>query len=101
MSHFQVLQIGDTVIGGPIGVATGLAVGSIYYDNHSVLKDAFSGEFNQSRAEALVAQVNRASRRYAVQMAFDVIAAFPEAMEKFLEFVGSRTNLPLLINSTD
>jgi len=101
MSNMHAITIGDSVIGGPFGVATGLVVGSIFYDNHSVVIDAFSGEFDQPRAEALVDQVNRMNRRYAVQMAFDVIAASPEAMERFLEFVGSRTRLPLLINSTD
>lgn len=101
MSNLHPIKIGDASIGGDFGVATGLVVGSIFYDNHSVVTNAFCGEFNHSRAEALVDQVNRVSRRYAVQMAFDVIAASPEAMEKFLEFVGSRTKLPLLINSTD
>lgn len=101
MSNYHAIKIGDAVIGGPFGGTTGLVVGSIFYDNHSVVTDAFKGDFDPARAEFLVDQVNRLSRRYAVSMAFDVIAASPEAMERFLEFVGSRTSLPLLINSTD
>lgn len=101
MPNYHPIEIGDAVIGGGFGATTGLAVGSIFYDNHSIVIDAFSGNFNRTKAEALVDQANLMCQRYAVQMAFDVIAASPEAMEKFLEFVGSRTKLPLLINSTD
>lgn len=101
MTKFHVLKIGDTTIGGPMGSTTGLAVGSIFYDKHSVVSDPFSGEFNESRATELVDSVNKLSKRYGVQMAFDIIAASPEAMERFLEFVSARTTLPLLINATE
>ena len=101
MANFHVLKIGDTTIGGPMGATTGLAVGSIFYDKHSLVSDPFAGEFDENRAADLVDRVNKLSKRYGVQMAFDIIAASPEAMERFLEFVSARTNLPLFINATE
>ena len=101
MANFHVLKIGDTTIGGPMGATTGLAVGSIFYDKHSLVADPFAGEFDENRAAELVDRVNKLSKRYGVQMAFDIIAASPEAMERFLEFVSARTNLPLFINATE
>lgn len=101
MADYQVLKIGNATIGGPLGSATGLVVGSIFYDNHSVVSDAFEGEFDESRAATLVDRVNKLAEKYGLQMAFDVIAASEEAMERFLEFVSARTTLPLLINATD
>ena len=101
MAEYHPIKIGDMTIGGPFGSKTGLAVGSIFYDKHSIVTDSFTGEFDLHRAEALVHRVNALSERYGVQMGFDVIASTAEAMEKFLEFVGSRTRLPLLINATE
>jgi tetrahydromethanopterin S-methyltransferase subunit H len=101
LTDYQVLKIGNATIGGPLGSATGLVVGSIFYDKHSIVSDAFGGEFDESRAAILVDQINKLAERYGVQMAFDVIAAAPEAMERFLEFVSTRTTFPILINATD
>lgn len=101
MADYHLLKIGQATIGGPLGSSTGLIVGSIFYDKHSLVSDAFDGEFDEIRAAELVERVNKLAERYGVQMAFDVIAASEEAMERFLEFVSARTSLPILINSTD
>ncbi len=101
MANFHVLKIGDTIIGGPMGSSTGLVVGSIFYDNHSLVSDPFAGKFDEKRTAELVDRVNKLRKRYGTQMAFDIIASSPEAMERFLEFVSMRTTLPLLINATD
>lgn len=101
MTDYHVLKIGKTTIGGPLGSSTGLVVGSIFYDKHSIVTEAFDGEFDEARAAELIDRVNKLAVRYGIQMAFDVIAASDEAMERFLAFVTPRTDLPLLINSTD
>ncbi|GAB6174110.1 hypothetical protein JCM15765_35880 [Paradesulfitobacterium aromaticivorans] len=101
MGDYHVLKIGNATIGGTLGSTTGLVVGSIFYDKHTIVSDPFAGEFNEARAALMVDRVNKLSKRYGVQMAFDVIAASPEAMERFLEFVSVRTSLPLLINATE
>lgn len=101
MGDYHVLKIGSATIGGPLGATTGLVVGSIFYDKHSLVREPFTGEFDEARAALLVDRVNRLNKQYGVQMAFDVIAASPEAMQRFLEFVGARTSLPLLINATE
>ncbi len=100
MIHHEVV-VGPATIGGPLGSSTGLLVGSIFYDKHSIVTDEWVGEFHEERASALIERVNALSVRYGHQMAFDVIAAAEEAMEKYLAFVASRTELPILINATD
>jgi tetrahydromethanopterin S-methyltransferase subunit H len=101
LGDYHPVKIGDVTIGGPLGATTGLVVGSIFYDKHSIVSDPFGGEFDTHRAALLVDRVNTLSERYGVQMGFDVIAASPEAMGRFLEFVSGRTRLPLLINSAE
>jgi len=95
------LKIGNATIGGPLGSHTGLLCGSIFYDKHSLVTDAFAGTFDQKRAERLVNKVNTLSERYGVQMCFDVIAASPEAMDTFLRFVSERSSLPMMINASE
>jgi tetrahydromethanopterin S-methyltransferase subunit H len=95
------LKIGPTTIGGPLGSHTGLLCGSIFYDKHSLVSDAFAGEFDAERAERLVAKVNGLGERYGVQMCFDVIAASPKAMDRFIRFVAERTKLPMMINASE
>lgn len=95
------IKLGKVRIGGPFGATTGLMVGSIFYDKHSIVEDAFAGSFNAERAHALLERVNRTGQTYAMQMALDVIAASPEAMDKFLRFVAMNTDYPMLINSSE
>lgn len=95
------VHVGDTVIGGPFGAHTGLLVGSIFYDGHSLVGDALAGTFDEDRAGTLVGRIEDLGRRYGVQMALDVIAASPESMSRCLEFVARRSVLPMLINATE
>jgi tetrahydromethanopterin S-methyltransferase subunit H len=101
MSTYHEIKLGKVTIGGPLGGRTGMLVGSIFYDKHSIVKDAFAGEFDATRAEGLIKRVNETHLRYGVQMALDVIAASEEAMDKYLRFVAPRTDLPILINATE
>ncbi|MFN8629252.1 MAG: tetrahydromethanopterin S-methyltransferase subunit H [Chloroflexota bacterium] len=95
------VQLGEATIGGPFGATTGLLVGSIFYDGHSVVHDALAGTFDEARAAVLVERLDAARLRYGVQMALDVIAASSMAMERYLEFLAPRTGVPLLINATE
>ena len=95
------ISVGDATIGGPHGLHTGLLVGSIFYDKHSIVSDAFAGEFDAERAGELLDRKTALAKEYGVQMAVDVIAASEEAMEIFLPFVAARTPLPILLNATE
>lgn len=95
------LTIGNATIGGPLGSRPGLLVGSLFYDKHSVVKDAFAGEFDEERAAALLAKATDAAERTGTQIAIDVIAASPEAIMKFLPFVADNCPLPMMINTSE
>lgn len=95
------IQLGPVRIGGSLGSRTGLLCGSIFYDKHSLVSDAFAGEFDEARADQAIAKVNALASRYGVQMCFDVIAASAVAMDRYLRFVSSRTPLPMMINASE
>ena len=95
------LTIGNATIGGPLGSRSGLLVGSIFYDKHSVVKDAFEGAFDEERAGALLKTATLAARRNGVQIVIDVIAASATAVAQFLPFVAENCPLPMMINSSE
>jgi tetrahydromethanopterin S-methyltransferase subunit H len=95
------IQIGDATIGGPLGSRTGLLVGSLFYDKHSVVHDAMAGDFDRERAGALLKNATDAARRYGVQIAIDVIAASEDAVREFIPFVAENCPLPFMINASE
>lgn len=101
MKTLQELSIGNATIGGPLGSRSPLLVGSLFYDKHSVVKDAFAGEFDEDRARELLRKADEAAVSHGVQIAIDVIAASPEAMRIFLPFVAENSALPMMINSSE
>ena len=101
MAQGRALHIGNGTIGGPLGSHTGLIVGSIFYDNHSLISDATKGIFDEQKAVGLIERVNGLADQYGVQMDFDVIGSDPDAFAKFIRFVAERTRLPLLLNATE
>lgn len=101
MTAMHQVTIGNATIGGPLGSRSGLLVGSIFYDKHSVVTDAFAGTFDEQRAATLLERATTWAQRCGVQMAIDVIAASPEAITAFLPFVGARTPLPMMINASE
>lgn len=101
MTAMHQVTIGNATIGGPLGSRSGLLVGSIFYDKHSVVTDAFAGTFDEQRAATLLERATTWAQRCGVQMAIDVIAASPEAITAFLPFVGARTPMPMMINASE
>ena len=101
MGSVREIRVGNATLGGAFGARSGLLAGSIFYDRHSIVEDGRAGVFDQQRAADLLALVDRCARRYGTQMAVDVVAPTPEAMERYFAFTVQRTSLPLLINATD
>jgi tetrahydromethanopterin S-methyltransferase subunit H len=95
------LQLGGRRIGGAFGTRPPFLAGSVFYDKHSVVNDPLAGVFDERRAGVLVDQLAALEERYGVTQAVDVVAATPQAMERYLVFVLRRTQLPVMINATD
>jgi tetrahydromethanopterin S-methyltransferase subunit H len=95
------IDLGHACIGGAFGARPPLLVGSMFYDRHSIVRDPLRGVFDEPAAAALLDDMQVVAQRYAVPVAVDVVAASAEAMERYLTFVLSRTDLPVFINATE
>jgi len=91
-------EIGKVKIGGLPGERPTVLIGSIFYNKHSILKDEAKGEFDKEKAEELIKLQEEFSDKTGNPHMLDVVGSTPEAMRKFLDFVSSKTDSPLLLD---
>ncbi|MBS7648176.1 MAG: tetrahydromethanopterin S-methyltransferase subunit H [Candidatus Bathyarchaeia archaeon] len=92
------LVIGDVKIGGLPGSRPTVLIGSIFYNKHRIVKNQETGEFDREEAERVINEQEEFSNKTGNQSMLDVVGSTPVAMEKFLEFVSSVTDAPILLD---
>jgi tetrahydromethanopterin S-methyltransferase subunit H len=98
---YKTLKIGSITLGGQPDANPALPIGSIFYDGHSIVRDAWAGDFDEKRAAMRLQSVNKAAEQCGLTTGVDIVAASEEAMEKYIEFVVPRTPLPIMINGSE
>lgn len=92
------LRIGEMSVGGLPGERPTVLIGSIFYHGHKILINENTGDFDRKRAEELINRQEEFSEKTGNPHMLDVVAATPEAMRKFLDFVPSVTKAPILMD---
>lgn len=75
-----------------------ILIGSIFYSRHSIVKDPERGIFDRDRAEDLINRQKELSDNYQIPSLLDVVAESGEAMVKYLEFVFSVSDDPIILD---
>jgi tetrahydromethanopterin S-methyltransferase subunit H len=91
-------EIGKVKIGGIPGERPTVLVGTIFYNKHKIVTDQNKGEFDREKAESCVKTQEEFSDKTGNPHMLDVVGASPEAMKKYLEFVSSVTDAPVLMD---
>ena len=91
-------EIGKVKIGGIPGERPTVLVGTIFYNKHKIVTDQNKGEFDREKAEACIKTQEEFSDKTGNPHMLDVVGASPEAMKKYLEFVSSVTDAPVLMD---
>jgi tetrahydromethanopterin S-methyltransferase subunit H len=94
----KIFEIGGVKIGGQPGQLPTVLIGSIFYHGDKVVKDAKNGVFDKERAEALLTEEEAVSQRTGNPRFIDVVAAWPKAIVKYIDFVADITDSPFLID---
>lgn len=92
------LKIGGISVGGLPGEHPTVLVGTIFYHGQKMLINEATGDFNQEKAEELIKRQEEFSDKTGNPHMIDVIGSSPEAMKKFLDFVTSVTDAPILMD---
>lgn len=94
----QVIQIGKVKIGGQPGVNPPVLVGSIFYKSHKIVMDDRKGLFDKAQAEALINLQDEWAEKTGIPAILDVVGDHSEALIRYIEFVTSVTDTPLLMD---
>jgi tetrahydromethanopterin S-methyltransferase subunit H len=96
----KIIEIGDVKIGGQVGENPTVLIPTIFYDGHKIV-DAKNNKFDESKAEALIREVEEVGEKHKLPFMFQVVGLTPELMKKGLDFVADRTKAPIIIDSAD
>jgi tetrahydromethanopterin S-methyltransferase subunit H len=104
MWNFKVQQltfeIGGQRIGGQPGGRPVTLIGSIFYNRHKIVTNEATGEFDKKRAEELINLQETFSDKTGNPCMIDVVGANAESLRKYIDFVASITEVPLLLGGT-
>ncbi len=95
----KVCRIGNVELGGQPGERPTVLIGSIFFGGHAIVSDRQKGLFDQARARTLLEREAVAAAETGNPRIVDVIGDTGEALIRYLEFVASCCDAPLLVDS--
>lgn len=96
----QTIDLAGTIMGGQPGEYPTVLAGTIFYGGHKIIEDEKAGIFDKAKAEELINTMAEMSDVTGNPYIVQNFGATPEAMVKYLEFVGEMDDAPFLIDST-
>ena len=97
----KIFQIGATKIGGQPGELPTVLIGNVFYKGMPEVTNHKKGEFDQERVLKWIIRAEELSDKTGVPHFIDIMAMYPEAMKKYIEFVTEHTNSALLIDGAN
>lgn len=94
----KILDVSGVKIGGQPGELPTVMIGSIFYHDHKIVYDEKTGEFDRQKAEELLAREKEISDRTGNPRIVDVCCGWPQAFEKFIDFVAKVIDGPFSID---
>jgi len=96
----EVFDIAGVKVGGQPGQLPTVMIGSIFYHKHKVVEDERKGEFNREKAEELLRMEGEISDKTGNPRIVDVCCSWPQAFEKFIDFVADTIDGPFTLDGT-
>lgn len=95
-----VLDVAGLKVGGQPGEYPTVLAGTIFYGGHKIISDEKAGTFDKDKAEGLIKMQEEMADVTGNPHIVHTFGATPEALVKYLEFVGDTTDAPFFIDST-
>ena len=95
-----VIDVAGVKLGGQPGEYPTVLCGTIFYGGHKIISDEKEGIFDKDAAEGLIKTMEEFSDITGNPCVIQTFGATPEAMVKYLEFVGDVSDKPFMIDST-
>lgn len=96
----KIFDIAGVKVGGQPGELPTVMIGSIFYHKHKIVLDEKTGEFDKQKAEELLVKEKEISDKTGNPRIVDVCCGWPQAFEKFIEFVANVIDGPFSIDGS-
>ncbi|MDI6640028.1 MAG: tetrahydromethanopterin S-methyltransferase subunit H [Methanocellales archaeon] len=97
----EIVDIAGVKIGGQPGELPTVLAGTVFYPNHTIVKDEDKGTFDERKAESLInMQVTNAEETGNPCMVH-IFASSKSSIKKYIDFVSEITEAPFLIDSIE
>jgi len=96
----KIFDIAGVKVGGQPGQLPTVMIGSIFYHGHKIVRDEKTGDFDREKAEKLLKEEEEASDRTGNPRIVDVCCSWPQAFEKFIDFVAETIDGPFALDGT-
>ncbi len=96
----KIFNINGVEIGGLPYERPIVLVSSIFYSNHAIVQDSQAGIFDEQKALELLKKEESLSTQTGVPRFIDVIGDTSEALIRYIEFITSHTDAPILVDSS-
>ena len=95
-----VIDVAGVKVGGQPGEYPTVLAGTIFYGGHNIISDEKAGVFDKDAAEERIKTMEEMQDITGNPCIVQTFGATPEAIEKYLEFIGDISDKPFLIDST-
>ena len=95
-----VIDVAGVKVGGQPGEYPTVLAGTIFYGGHKIISDEKAGVFDKDAAEERIKTMEEMSDVTGNPCIVQTFGATPEAIVKYLEFVGDICDKPFMIDST-
>jgi tetrahydromethanopterin S-methyltransferase subunit H len=96
----KIFRIGNIEVGGQPGELPTVLIGTIFYQGEKIVKDEKTGKIDREKAEEYIEKQSELSEKTGNPCMIDVVGLSPEAMCKYIDFVTSLTDAPILVDSS-
>jgi tetrahydromethanopterin S-methyltransferase subunit H len=97
----KIYQISNFRIGGKPGELSTVLIGNIFYKGMPEVSNHKEGSFNQQAVLRWIRTSEIFSEKSGVPHILDIMAMYPVAVRKYIEFVSEQTNAPFLIDGAN
>jgi len=97
----KIFRIGDVKVGGQPGELPTVLIGNVFYKGMPEVTNHKKGEFDRRKVQKWITRAEELSEKTGVPHFIDVMAMYPEAMKKYIEFVTEHNNNAILVDGAN
>jgi len=94
----RIFEIGNIKVGGQPGELPTLLIGNIFYKGMPEVTNHEKGSFDENSVLRWIRKAEELAEKTGVPHFLDVMANYPQAMEKYIMFVSKHSDSPFLID---